>query len=132
MRTSSKQEAKPMMRFASPWPVTIACARYRSSAAVAIAPLQHVNATVSDILIMARTTPGYIKCGRRFVVCRVTTLISCCRCDARAAIEGAVAAHVTAPPPQKPSATPFSYPYTSSPDCAVACDYKDKGARRAD
>jgi len=40
------------MRFASPWPVTIACARYRSSAAVAIVPPQHGNVTVSDILMM--------------------------------------------------------------------------------
>src|SRR6266581_2242754 len=85
MRTSSKQEAKPMMRFASPWPVTVACARYRSSAAVAIVPLQHVNVTVSDILIMARTTPRYIKRGWRFVLCPVTTLISCFRCDSRVA-----------------------------------------------
>src|SRR6266478_1650636 len=77
MRTSSRQEAKPTIRFASPWPVTIACDRYRSSAAVAIVPPQHVNATVSDILMMARTTARYIKCGWRLVVCRVTTHISC-------------------------------------------------------
>src|SRR6267154_980535 len=82
MRTSSRQEAKPTMRFGSPWPVTIACARYRSSAAVAIVPLQHVNVTVSDILMMARTTARYIKCGWRVVVCRVTTPISCFRRDA--------------------------------------------------
>jgi hypothetical protein len=68
MRTSSKQEAKPMMRFASPCPMTIACARYRSTAAVAIVPAQHVNAAVSHILIMTPTAPTHIKRGRRFVI----------------------------------------------------------------
>jgi hypothetical protein len=71
-----------MKRFASPCPVTIACARYRSSTAAAGVPLQHANATVSDILMMARTTPICIKCGWRVVVCRVITLTSCFRCDA--------------------------------------------------
>ena len=33
---------------------------------------------------MARTAARYIRCGWRLVVCRVTTLSSCCRRDARA------------------------------------------------
>src|ERR1700731_1029446 len=52
MRTSSRQEAKPMMRLASPWPVTTACARYRSSAAAAMVTVHHINAAKIDVLIM--------------------------------------------------------------------------------
>src|SRR6266852_6309390 len=76
--------------------------------------------------MMAQTTPRYIKCGWRFVVCRVTTLISCFRRDARVATDGAVGAHVTAPPPQKPSATLSSYPCIPSPIDASPATTKTK------
>ena len=78
-----------MKRFASLWPVTIACAQYRLAAAVAIVPVQHINTAISDILIMARTALRDIKCRWCFVACRVTTIISCFYFDARVATEGA-------------------------------------------
>jgi hypothetical protein len=64
------------------------CLRSRS-AAVAVVPVQHVNAAASDILIMTRTPSRHMKCRWRFVVCPVTTIISCFRRDARVATEGA-------------------------------------------
>ncbi len=48
-----------MMRFASPWPVTTACARYRSSAAAAMVTVQYIKAAKIDILTMTASARGH-------------------------------------------------------------------------